>query len=94
MKGRSTNSAIYNFVGTILNNLENKNLSLGMYIDLSKECVNHEILLLILKYGIRGKANYWIATKQQIFVNGGGNEAKSKVRSIDSTGQYCGRYSI
>lgn len=76
---------------TILNNLENNNWSLGMFINLSKayDWFNHEILLSkLLNCEIRGEAYDWIRSyllkrRQQVFVNGDGNEAKSKVWSMD-----------
>ena len=59
----STELALLEFSQKILNNMNNKILSLGVFIDLSKafDLINHEKLLHKLsKYGIRGLANQWL----------------------------------
>lgn len=89
LKGKSTNTAIYQFINAILNHLENKHLALGLFIDLSKafDCVNHELLLLKLdKYGIRGRANEWIRSfltnrKQQVSVD---KSIKSDIKIVNT----------
>lgn len=47
LKGRSTTTAIFQFTKVILDLFEEKKLSLGMFIDLSKayDCIDRELLL-------------------------------------------------
>lgn len=88
LRGRSTDTAIYQFINAIIDHLENKNLALGLFIDLKKayDCVDHDILLQKLdRYGVRGRANDWIRSFlsdrcQQIVVD---NKVKSEVSFID-----------
>lgn len=59
-KGRSTETALLVQKDTILDNFENKLLTLGIYLDFSKafDRVNHSILLQKLeRYGFRGLSN-------------------------------------
>jgi exonuclease III len=59
-KGSSTAAATINLIIDIVNGLENKKKTAGLFIDLKKafDCVNHEILLKHLwKIGFRGKAH-------------------------------------
>lgn len=63
LKGKSTITAIYRFTQSIIEQLENRNLALGMFVDLSKayDSLNIHILLeKLLKYGIRGPAYDWL----------------------------------
>lgn len=56
----STIDTITSFLGKLIQNIENKENTLGIYIDLSKafDTINHNILLHKLHYlGIRGTAN-------------------------------------
>ena len=58
----STYQAIINLIDQISAELENKNFTIGIFIDLSKafDTLDHEILLDKLNcYGIRGLANSW-----------------------------------
>lgn len=62
IKGKSTYTAIFQFTQHILEILENKDIPMGIYLDLSKayDCLDHDILLVKLeKYGIRGQALSW-----------------------------------
>lgn len=66
-RGRSTQTAIFTFVQEILCALENGELSLGLFLDLSKsfETLDHCILLEKLeRSGIRGPALKWFHTYQ------------------------------
>ena len=60
--GKSTNSAIINFLKNVYNSVDNKEISVGLFLDLSKafDLVDHNILLKKLEaIGIRGVANTW-----------------------------------
>lgn len=90
LKGRSTQTAIFQFTQKILEALEERNIALGLFLDLSKayDCLNHDILLQKLeKYGIRGIALQWFSSyltdrKQRVAINAQGNEIKSDMKSI------------
>lgn len=61
-KGRSVDTALFNFVKEIIDAIDHKSIAIGLYIDLSKafDCVNHTILLEKLsRVGIRGVALEW-----------------------------------
>jgi len=62
-KNRSTNMAINDLYCRIVDNLDNKLHTIGIFLDLSKafDTINHNILLdKLYNYGIRGLANDWI----------------------------------
>lgn len=64
-KGKSTKSAIVNFLMSLHESLNNKNKCIGIFLDLSKafDLVNHELLLdKLYMYGLRGKINDWISS--------------------------------
>lgn len=77
-KGKSTISALVEFINEIYKNLDQGNDVLATYIDLSKafDCVNHIILLSKLeKLGVRGISNQWfksylLGRKQFVVCNG------------------------
>ena len=61
-KNHSTYMALLNRVDQITNELDNKQFSLGIFIDLSKafDTLDHAILNSKLNYyGVRGTANKW-----------------------------------
>lgn len=63
LKGKSTETAIYDFLTKIVENLEAKNKTLGAFLDLSKafDSLDHQLLLKKLElYGIRGPALSWL----------------------------------
>jgi retron-type reverse transcriptase len=65
IKGRSTISAIGDFVTKVLNALDNRERVMGIFYDFSKafDTVNHRTLLEKLRQmGISGLANDWIAS--------------------------------
>lgn len=77
-KGKSTISALVEFISEIYKNLDKGNNILATYIDLSKafDCVNHNILLSKLeKLGVMGICNQWfksylLGRKQFVVCNG------------------------
>lgn len=88
LRGRSTTTAIYQFIQTIIDNLESKNLVLGMFLDLSKayDCLDHTLLLKKLdKYGIRGNTYRWLESylsdrRQRVILEKDGTLAKSSIK--------------
>jgi hypothetical protein len=62
-QNRSTTDALYDFLNDTLNSIDNKNQTLGLFIDLTKafDTVRHDLLLKRLtNYGITGLAHNWI----------------------------------
>lgn len=80
LKGRSTQTAVYQFTEMIYKSFEERNLPLGVFLDLSKayDILNHNVICQKLEsYGIRGKALDWCvsyltgrAQKVKIIENG------------------------
>jgi hypothetical protein len=76
-ENHSTMLALTEIIDNVRKEIENKNIVLGVYLDLTKafDTVDHEILLWKLEYnGIRGVAlewfrNYLTGRKQVLFVN-------------------------
>lgn len=63
LKGKSTETAIMNFLNMVYENINNNKKCIGLFMDLSKafDVVNHNILLEKLKlYGLRGKIHDWL----------------------------------
>ena len=63
IRGRSIETAVFNFVEQIIKNIENKQLTMGIFLDLSRayDCLDHNILLnKLVLYGIRGVPLQWI----------------------------------
>ena len=61
--GHSTILAVTDFLDQVVNALDNKKHTIGLYLDISKafDCINHQLLLAKLKfYGIRGLVLDWI----------------------------------
>lgn len=90
LKGRSTQTAVYQFTHEILNALENNDIALGVFLDLSKayDCIDHELLLYKLeKYGVRGNTWGWFRSylsdrKQKVSISKGGQVTNSECQSI------------
>jgi len=63
LKGKSCETAIFQFLQKIIGNLESKCFALGIFVDLSKafDVLNHDILISkCFRYGIRGVALDWL----------------------------------
>ena len=63
LRGKSTQTAVFKFTSAILETLENGEIPLGLFLDLSKayDTRNHDILTKKLNlYGVRGSALKWI----------------------------------
>ena len=64
IRGKSTQTAIFDFIKSVLQHLENDELALGLLLDLSKayDCLDRDLLIRKLEmYGIRGNAKEWLA---------------------------------
>jgi hypothetical protein len=78
-RGKSTSTAITQFLDQVYDSWEDKSYSVGVFIDLSRafDCVNHKLLLDKLSaYGVRGNALSWfrsyLSRRQQYVDVGGG----------------------
>lgn len=86
-RGKSTQTAIFQFVQSIVDLLEKRELALGACVDLSKayDCLDHEILVCKLdSYGVRGPALEWLKSylsnrKQRILMQKGNQKTKSNI---------------
>ena len=64
-KGKSTNTAIINFLERVYESIDKKEIGIGLFLDLSKafDLVDHTILLEKLRIiGIRGVAHSWFTS--------------------------------
>lgn len=89
-QGKSTTSALFDTLSSIMNAIDKQSQTIGIYFDLSKafDIINHDILLKKLQnYGIRGVALQWIESYltgrcQYVQLTGKvGNVYNSKVKS-------------
>lgn len=91
IKGKSTQTALYQFIQSIIKHFENREAALGIFLDLSKayDCLHREILLNKMeKYGIRGQPLEWVRSylqnRQQIVaVTKDGQSSRSGTLSND-----------
>lgn len=90
LKGKGTNTALYEFLDAILQAMEKRDLAVGLFLDLSKayDCVNHLNLLRKLKlYGVTGVAYNWMMSflsgrKQQTVITKNGRNFKSERKLV------------
>ena len=87
LKGRSTEQAMTDIILKITHAIELNQLSLGIFLDLSKafDTISHKILLRkMYKYGVRGNSLEWfqsyLSDRLQYVLN---NNATSSLQSID-----------
>lgn len=62
-EGRSTQTAIYNFLSNLYENVNNNKKNFGIFLDLSKafDLVDHDMLIdKLYKYGFRGMVGDWL----------------------------------
>lgn len=65
LKGKSVETAVYDFIDRILSGFEDRKLSMGIFLDLSKafDSLDHSIILEKLEhYGVRGPSLEWISS--------------------------------
>ena len=93
LKGRSTDTALFEFTNLIYEGLEDGGLTCGAMLDLSKafDCLDHHILLNKLwNYGVRGNVHNWFVSylknRQQKVVIGCGDSGVESARSRVETG--------
>lgn len=87
LKDKSTQTAIFDFIKYIIDHIEDGDLVLGMFLDLSKayDCLDREILIKKLEiYGIRGNAKEWLSSyldnrKQCVSITKNGNTSQSNL---------------
>lgn len=87
LKGRSTQTAIFQFIQAVLRHLENGDLALGMFLDLSKayDCLDKDLLISKLEmYGVRGNSLQWFISylsdrQQKVTITKGGANYSSKI---------------
>ena len=63
-KNFSTTLALIEVTDNLIQNMENGNTSVGVYLDLQKafDTVNHQILLAKMNYGVRGTVHDWFTS--------------------------------
>lgn len=65
LKGRSTETALFEYISEVLDTIDNNEIPLGIFLDLSKayDTINHYILREKLeRYGVRGMPLKWIVS--------------------------------
>ena len=90
LKGRSTQTALFQFTENIIKSLENKQLPIGLFLDLSKayDTLNYTILTRKLElYGIRGIVLKWVISylthrKQKVVIGHGVNRVSSEYLEV------------
>ena len=90
LKGKSTQTAIFQFTEKIVSALETENLTLGLFLDLSKayDTLDHSIIFKKLQeYGIDGNALRWLRSylsdrKQRVSIVKAGRDIKSDIKSV------------
>lgn len=89
IKGKSTQTAIFEFLKYVIKQLEKGEIALGMLLDLSKayDCLDRELLLRKMEiYGIRGIVKKWFTSyishrKQTVTITKDWKTCKSEILS-------------
>ena len=92
----STETAIFNLVNDILADINKKQKTAGLFLDLSKafDCIDHEKLFeKMYKYGIRGECLSWVRSylserHQSVMINTVINNIESSVKSQSKLIKY------
>lgn len=89
-RGKSTQTAVFQFINGVLEALEREELTLGIFLDLSKayDCLNHDILLNKMeRYGVRGPSLEWFRSYlsdrcQRVMILRQNSTAKSGIKYL------------
>ena len=92
----STETAIFNLVNDILADINKKQKTAGLFLDLSKafDCIDHEKLFTkMYKYGIRGECLDWVRSylserRQSVMINTIVNNIETSVKSQSKLIKY------
>lgn len=92
LKGRSTQTALYQFVQGILAALESGEYTMGLFLDLSRayDCISHDVLLIKMeRYGVRGPSLQWIRSyltnrKQKVSITKENQTVTSGIKSVSN----------
>lgn len=87
LQGRSVQTAIYEFTKTIIELIEQDNMALALFIDLTKayDCLSKSLILAKLKkLGIEGNVHKWFECyltnrKQKVVIKKDGHKVKSSI---------------
>lgn len=90
LKGRSTQTAIFNFTQKIYEAFEGEGMALGLFLDLSKayDTIDHQLLLFKLdRCGIRGPSLQWFRSylssrQQRVEVTKNGSRYESSIQPV------------
>lgn len=91
-RGKSTQTAVFQFTQNILEALERDEMTLGLFLDLSRayDCLNHDILLHKMeKYGIRGPPLQWFRSylsdrSQRVTISRDNVSIKSEIMPVNT----------
>lgn len=84
IQGRSTETAVFEFLQNILSSLEERDNPTGLFVDFFKtfDCVNHISLRQLERYGIRGMTLKLLGRKQVVILHKGDSKFVSSEKEI------------